>query len=334
MDKIRVIQIGAGRFGESWLKVLSEYDQVELVAVVDVVPDNLLKAGAITNLPEHQLFNSLETASQAVNADMVLIVTPPKTHKNLALQALQAGYHVMLEKPLTHTFEEAMELHQESKKYDKKVMISQNYRWRPQIQTLKRLIREETVGKIGYIEYDFRKAVKFGGWRDEMKEILLEDMSLHHFDIMRFLLDKEPVDVYSQSFRPDWSWFSGNPSAGVMIGFENDIQVHYFGSWVSRGRETTWNGDIRICGDLGCIEMTNDEIYIWKEEESEPTAVELDVMPHGDRLSSLNDLVDSIRNHRAPATSISDNINSFALTCAAIQSTQEGKKIMMNEFYQ
>lgn len=331
MEKIKVIQVGTGRFGESWLKVLLESDHVELAAVVDVVPDNLEKAGAIAQLSAERRFTSLEQAAQAVDADMVLIVTPPKTHKSLALQALELGYHVAMEKPLTHTFEEALELYQESLKYDKKVMISQNYRWRAPIQTLKRLLKEEAVGKLGYVEYDFRKAVHFGGWRNEMKEIMLEDMSIHHFDIMRYLLEKEPVEVYAQSFRPHWSWMGGNPAASAAIQFEDGIQVHYFGSWVSRGKETTWNGDIRFYGEHGCIEMSQDEIRLWKEgDESGPSAVQLDEVSAGDRMSSLHDFIAAIREDRAPLTSIADNIHSFALTCAAIQSAELGAKVKIN----
>lgn len=333
MNKIRVIQIGAGRFGQSWLKVLSEYDQVELTAVVDVVPDNLTAAKSITQLPDSRLFHSLDAAFQAVEADMALIVTPPSTHKSISIQALQAGLHVMLEKPVTHTFDEAAELYEQSKLYNRKIMISQNYRWRPCVHTLKKLLQKQVIGRVGYIEYDFRKAHQVGGWRNEMDEILLEDMSLHHFDLMRFILDKEPIDVYAQSFRPYWSWFNGNPSASVMIRFEEDIRINYFGSWVNRGRETTWNGDIRVYGEHGSIEMTGDQLYIWMQgQETEPSAVELPEAAHSDRMSSLNHFVESIRVHQEPITCLADNLKSFALTCAAIQSTQEGSIVTINDF--
>ncbi|WP_165452554.1 Gfo/Idh/MocA family protein [Paenibacillus thalictri] len=334
MDKIRVIQVGAGRFGQSWLKVLGEYEHVELAGVVDVVPDNLAAAKSIAGLSDSQLFDSLESAVQAVQADMALIVTPPHSHKNIALEALRAGLHVVLEKPLTHTFDEAAELYEQSKKYDKHVMISQNYRWRPCIQTLRKLIQDQVIGRVGYVEYDFRKKINVGGWRNEMQEILLEDMSLHHFDIMRYVFGKEPVELYAQSFKPYWSWFNGNPAAGAMIEFEDDIRVNYFGSWVNRGQETTWNGNVRICGELGAIEMTDDQISIWKEESAEPVTVELEEAQYGgDRMSSLHNFVQSIQTNTAPLTAIADNIRSFALTCAAIQSTQSQQKVKLDEFY-
>jgi predicted dehydrogenase len=335
MEKVRVIQVGAGGFGKSWMEVVMNYDHTELVAIVDVMPENLSQAQAITGLPEEALFMNPSEAFQKVQADMVLIVTPPQTHKKIAMEAVTAGFHVMMEKPLTHTYEEAVELVEFTQRYTKHVMISQNYRWRAPIQTVKKLLQKEIIGKIGYIEYEFRKAMKFGGWRDEYKEILLEDMSIHHFDIMRYLLEKEPEEIYAQSYRPAWSWFSGNPTAGVMVRFQNDIRVNYFGSWVSRGKETTWNGDIRVVGEKGAIELIDEQVHVHlvnETEEVEYRAEELVEMPFGDRASSLDDMVKSIREKRKPSTTIEDNIRSFELTCMAIESAVTGKKILMQEF--
>jgi predicted dehydrogenase len=335
VDKIRVIQVGAGGFGKSWLEICMHYNEVKVVAVADVMEENLSFAKQMTGLPDDALFLSPTDAFQKIKADAVLIVTPPQTHKDIAVEALKAGFHVMMEKPLTHTFEEAVELLEISRNYDKHVMISQNYRWRPPIQTVKKLIEEGLIGQIGYIEYEFRKAMKFGGWRDQYKEILLEDMSIHHFDIMRYLLCKDAEEVYAQSYRPAWSWFSGNPTAGVLIRFQDDIHVNYFGSWVSRGKETTWNGDIRVIGDRGAIEMIDDQVHVQfvrEDEETEQFTAELLKMPYDDRTTSLDEMIKSIKENRKPSTSIEDNIYSFGLTCMAIQSAKGGGKVHADQF--
>jgi predicted dehydrogenase len=186
------------------------------------------------------------------------------------------------------------------------------------------------IGQIGYMEYEFRKAMKFGGWRDNYSEILLEDMSIHHFDIMRYLLGVEPTEVYAKSFNPSWSWFSGNPSATLSISFENDIEVSYFGSWVSRGKETSWNGDIRIVGEKGAIEVLDDEVFLFTVNEHDEATYETIKqvhIPFDDRMSSLDNMVQSILNHTTPATSIEDNIKSCQLTCSTIESAKAGEKV-------
>lgn len=335
MEPFRLIQIGTGGFGQSWLQIVKEHAGVELAAVVDIAEANLQAAGEKTGLPPERLFLTPEEALAKVEADMVLIVTPPQTHKALALQALEAGLHVLMEKPLTHAYEEAVELLERSCDYERQVAVSQNYRWRPAMQTARKLLDEQAIGRVGYIEYEFRKAMKFGGWRDRYQDILLEDMSIHHFDLMRFLLGKEPVDISARSFRPAWSWFSGNPSAGASIRFEDDIHVHYFGSWVSWGKETTWNGDIRIVGDRGAIEIIDDAVTLWTGEEPAAAVrqeVELAAMPYEDRAASLEDFIASVRTGRVPATAIDDNLRSFELTCAAIASARSGQSVPLDEF--
>src|SRR5690606_25861480 len=120
-----------------------------------------------TGLNKHQLFTRIDDAFENVAADLVLIVTPPKTHKEIAVEALNRGFHIMLEKPLAHTYEEAIQLLEMSRINDRKICVSQNYRWRTPILTIKNLIVSQNIGNISYIEYQFRKSIKFGGWRDE-----------------------------------------------------------------------------------------------------------------------------------------------------------------------
>jgi predicted dehydrogenase len=335
MNKIRILQVGVGLFGESWLDVVRNHPHAELAGVVDVMPDNLKTAREITGLPEERLFLDLDEALRQAAADMILLITPPPTHKELALKALEADLHVMMEKPLTHTYEEAVELLSATRKYDKKVMVSQNYRWNRPIQTLKKVLRDGTIGKVSYVEYAFRKAYKFGGWRDLYPEILLEDMSIHHFDILRYLLDKEPLEIFAQSFRPPWSWFKGKPSASVVMQFEDDVHVNYFGSWVTRGDQTAWNGDIRIVGEKGAVEMTNDSIRIQLGEDTmveETIAVDLVDLPYDDRGMSLNDMIQAIQHNKNPLTSVEDNIHSFEITCIAVESAKIGEKIRVKDF--
>ncbi|MFY0762426.1 Gfo/Idh/MocA family oxidoreductase [Metabacillus dongyingensis] len=321
MEKLRVVQVGAGGFGRSWLEVLLNYEHIELVAVVDVMKENLTQVKKITGLPDEALFINPSEAFQKIKADFALIVTPPQTHKELSMEAVTRGLHVMMEKPLTHTYDEAIELLKFTRNHDKKVMISQNYRWNRPIQTVKQLLEEDTIGNIEYMNYSFQRATNFGGWRDEYENILLEDMSIHHFDIMRYLLNKNPIEVYAKSYRPSWSWFKGNPNAHVSITFEDDVFVSYAGSWVTKGKETPWNGEFRLVGEKGAIELVDDEVIVY-DSNNEVSKVPLKEPLYDDRTLSLDHFVQSIIFDKEPITSIEDNFKSFELTCAAIESAE------------
>ena len=327
MSKLKAIQIGLGGFGLSWVELLQANQNMELVAIVDQQEESLQKAQEMTNLGPEQLFISFEKALEKVQADFVLIVTPPATHIALAKQALKAGLHVMMEKPLTDTAEEANDLLAFSREYSQKVMVSQNYRWNPQIQTIKQLIAASSIGPIEYADYYFNKATHFGGWRDQYEEILLQDMAIHHFDILRYLLNDEAVTIQATSFRPSWSWFKGNPHADAAMTFSKGVHVHYRGRWAGKGKKTTWNGDIRLVGERGAIELIDDQVLLYQGEQDTPEEIPLIKTPASDRMISLDSFIQVIKEDTVPPTSIEDNIKSLQLTWAAIESSKTGERV-------
>ncbi|WP_100407412.1 Gfo/Idh/MocA family protein [Bacillus solitudinis] len=324
---IKVIQIGVGGFGQSWLEILRDFEDVELVAVIDVQENNLQEARRFLDDDTIPLFQDHHEAFEKVDAEVAIIITPPQTHKRLALDALEAGLHVFMEKPIAQNFEEAKELYQQSKKYDKFIMISQNYRWRPEIKAMKQCIQEGEIGEVEYGEWNFRRATKFGGWRDEYHEILIEDMSIHHFDLLRYLLGRDATSIYSTSMKPSWSWFGGNAVASAMIKFD-EVLINYFGSWVTRGKETSWNGEVRLVGSKGIVELVDDIPFITKNEANR-MALELPSTNYTDREYSLYEMVQALKENRKPVTDIEDNIKSFAVVGAALESIKQGKEVAL-----
>jgi len=325
MSKLKAIQVGTGGFGTSWLEILDNFQELELVAVVDVNQENLENAKRFVKNPSVEYYTDHLEAFAKSKADIAVIITPPQTHKKLALDALANDLHVFMEKPIAQTFEDAKELFEKSKVYEKFIMISQNYRWRPEIQAVKKAIEEEVIGKVEYVEWNFRRATKFGGWRDQYSEILIEDMSIHHFDLMRYLLDVNPSAVFAKSMKPSWSWFNGNSTASLVMDFEG-ILINYFGSWVTRGKETPWNGDFKLVGEKGIIELI-DNCPTITFENGQIKQLEIESMEYEDREYSIYEMVSAIKEGRKPVTVLSDNIQSFAVVGAALLSIKQNKEI-------
>ncbi|WP_163536433.1 Gfo/Idh/MocA family oxidoreductase [Gracilibacillus sp. YIM 98692] len=329
MGQKKIIQIGTGGFGLSWLKILRDHEEVEVVAVVDVVEENKQKAKEVLNGANVQYFFDHMEAFQEVKADIAVIVTPPQTHKKIALDALEHDLHVFMEKPIAHSKEDAISLTELSQNYQKSVMVSQNYRYRPEIQAIKKAVDDQIVGEIEYVEWNFRRATKFGGWRDQYDEILIEDMSIHHFDLMRYILGKNATTVYAKSMRPSWSWFNGNPTASVTMTLEN-VLVHYMGSWVTSGPETSWNGECKLYGENGVIALIGDKPMIIKEDNTTET-LSIPEMKVVDRAYSITEMVQAIDENRKALTDISDNIHSFEIVSASLDSIKEGKEINLKQ---
>ncbi|MBM7570371.1 Gfo/Idh/MocA family protein [Aquibacillus albus] len=326
MEKLNVIQVGVGGFGLSWLEILRDFDQIDLVGVVDLDEKNLEKASERLVSSSVSFYQNHLQAFRELEADIAVIVTPPQTHKKLAIDALEAGMYVFMEKPITQEYKDAVALLEISRSYEKFVMISQNYRWRPEIEAIRQAVQNGEIGTVEYGEWNFRRATKFGGWRDQYNEILIEDMSIHHFDMLRHILRKDPTSIYAKSMRPSWSWFGGNPVASAIITFDDDVFINYFGSWVTQGKETSWNGEVRLVGSKGMIELSDDLPTITVGGEA-PERLELPDMPFTDREYSIYELVQAIRENRKPITSIEDNIKSFSMVGTALESIEQGKEL-------
>src|SRR5690606_23390301 len=109
---------------------------------------------------------------------------------------------------------------------------------------------------------EFMRGPHFGGFREEMAYPLIIDMSIHHFDLMRFFLERDPVAVYGRSWNPPWSWYKGDASAAVTLEFDGNVVIAYNGSWCSQGREISWNANWRFECAEGVVFMQEDNVYV------------------------------------------------------------------------
>jgi UDP-N-acetylglucosamine 3-dehydrogenase len=203
MNKIKVGVIGCGSIAKH--RHLPEYtrnEQVKIVAVCDIVEERvnefavLYKAKAYTNFEELLADSDL---------DAVSVCTPNYLHAPISIAALNAGKHVLCEKPMATSQEEAEKMIEAANRNGKKLMIAHNQRFVPSHQKARQLIENGEVGKI----YSFRTAFGHGGpegwsadgkdsWffkKDEAFIGAMGDLGVHKTDLMRFLLGEEFVEV-------------------------------------------------------------------------------------------------------------------------------------------
>lgn len=266
-------------------------------------------------------------AMQETKADIALLVTPPQTHLELTVAAVEQGLHVLMEKPIAADLAEAVKLAEFARTTDRRIMVNQNYRWRPEIAAVKAAVSSGMVGSIGQVEWRFarnHKSVDFAsGWRSRFGNLLLREMSIHHFDLMRYWLGRVPLSVYAENTNPSWSWIPGGGAANALLRFEDGISAAYSGSWVNRGPDTTWTGNVRLIGSMGAIELTDDvPSIVWEEGKREQLSME--PMKYTELSCSLFELINAIRDNREPATSASDNLLSWLTACAAAESAEAG----------
>ncbi|CAG7615398.1 Gfo/Idh/MocA family protein [Paenibacillus allorhizosphaerae] len=339
MERMRVIQVGVGGFGTYWLKHIQAVQSIELVAIAEVQQEKLAEGVRLLADRSVPAFTSHEEAFRAVKADLALLITPPPTRHRLTRDALEAGMHVIVEKPMASNFREALALLDIARKYDKVVSVNQNYRWTPEMKAIRTALALGLIGKPEVVEWQFardgsRNRGPQAEWRRNREEPLLTELSIHHFDLMRYLLNAEPVYLFASSFSPTWNDRGGNSSASVILKFAGGIHVNYFASSANKGKDSTWTGNFRIVGNAGALEFADGMAYhVTEAEERRP--LELQELEYHNVAYTVNDFVEAVRAGRRPATSIEDNLISFSMVGAAVESSKTGKVVRLDTgFYQ
>jgi predicted dehydrogenase len=320
---MNVIQVGIGGMGNAWLRAVQESPVVEYAALVEVNEAIAAEQTQKYNLTAVPVFKSLDDALRSVKADGVINVTPPQFHKAVSIAALEAGVPVLSEKPLADTRQAALDIVAAAERTGVLHVVTQNYRYKPPIQTLKRALHDGGMGEVGALHVEFFKGPHFGGFREEMPYPLIIDMSIHHFDLMRFFLESEPVSVFGRSWNPPWSWFGGDASAAVILEFASGVRVSYNGSWCSQGRETTWNANWRFECSHGVVAMVDDQVYT-QGTGQEPTLVERVVMERTDQAYLLHEFYEAVTQGKPAITTCQDNIKSLGIVFDVVESFECG----------
>ena len=332
MDPLRVLQVGLGGWGRDWAKrVIPEVPEVDVAGYVD--PDATALARLRDALPvsPDRCFLSLEQGIEAVKPEAVLVTATLPVHAAVTRAALVAGHHVLVEKPFAETLDVARQLVDLAAAQQKVLMVSQNYRFFPAARKVAQLVSETRLGKLHEVSIDFRRyspGSANGLDRHHFEDQpLLVDMSIHHFDLLRLILNGEPQRIYCEAWNPQWSAFSGPSVAVASIDFSGDVVVSYRGSWVSTGSPTPWSGEWRMDFEHGQIFWTcrddegarRDRVVIQKPGRK-PRAIPLPVLTRTDRWGALTEFAHAVREGREPECSGRDNLGTLGFVAAAVES--------------
>lgn len=335
--RLRIIQVGVGGWGATWLPRIVGSPLWDPVAIVDTDPVALAAAAREHGLPADRCFSCVADAAGAVEADAALIVTPVATHLAVASEALDAGLHVLVEKPIADTMTNAHALVQRSESAGRTLMVSQNYRFRRAAQVVSRIMCEGWLGPLGFANITYRKELHF-----VVPDVIhgfsayeyIRDMAIHHLDQIRGLLHCEPTVAYGHLYNPPWSWFEHAPVLNAVLQLEGGGVVEYSGSWAARGRQTTFDGDWYIECEQGQIEFVNNRVLVHPElpwlsiqmdgflERNGWLEAEIPMDTAEDRSFVLEEFHRCLVSGEAPATNGRDNLRSIALCFALADSAR------------
>jgi predicted dehydrogenase len=332
---MKVIVAGLGGQGRGWTKRVRNHPDCELVACVEPVEEMRQRAVEQVELAPEIIHPTLEDALSAVSADFVLDVTPPAIHREVAEKAFAAGLHVLGEKPLSDDFTVAKQIVEAGEKAGLKHMLTQNYRFSAFPRTTRRLLAEGLIGEPGQCDIRF-----YIPWADlpgshyvTQPYMLLNDMMIHHFDMMRYVLGVEPARVHAITWNQPWGWHQGDAAQSVVFQYPDGLMATHVASGCSLGSRTSWNGDWHIEGPSGSIDWTTTEIrhaHLHRTENRVEETISPDTVPSPDQ-AILTEFMSAIREDREPECSGRDNLRSLTMVFAAIKSAREGRWVDLSE---
>ncbi|MEH2152552.1 Gfo/Idh/MocA family protein [Nostoc sp.] len=236
---INIGVIGYGYWGPNLVRNFVEMPGVQVRTVSDFNPELLAKVQA--RYPAIQVTKDCRDIFIDPKIDAVAIATPVSTHFELALAALQAGKHVLVEKPMTTTSEQAMRLIEEAEKRNLVLMVDHTFVYTGAVRKMHDLIATNSLGDIYY--YDSVR-VNLGLFQHDVNVIW--DLAVHDLSIMSYLLPSQPYAVSATGI----SHVPGEPEniAYLTLFFEKNLIAHINVNWLApvKVRRTLIGGSQRM----------------------------------------------------------------------------------------
>lgn len=188
----RVAVVGCGYWGSKHARVLHAADGVEQVVLVDSRQDRLLSLSR--SYKTAASYNDLRLALPHVDA--VVVATPPSTHVPLALQAIEAGKHVLVEKPLAPTSDGARILERAAAAAGVVLMVGHTFEYNPAVRKLRDLVQSKELGEVYYID---TARLNLGLYQNDVNVIL--DLAPHDISIINHVLGRKPIAAQAWASR-------------------------------------------------------------------------------------------------------------------------------------
>jgi predicted dehydrogenase len=206
----RFALVGCGVRGISmYARPLSKYygDAGQLVAICDSNPVRLRACNGYLDAPV-AAYTDFDVMLREARPDTVIVCTVDRTHHDFIIRAVEAGCDAITEKPMTVDDEKCRAILAAERRTGKRVIVAFNYRYSPQHQQIKRLIREGAIGDVLSVDFHWpldyiHGADFFRRWHRRLENSggLLVHKATHHFDLVNWWIDSEPEEVFAQGRR-------------------------------------------------------------------------------------------------------------------------------------
>ena len=333
MTPLRMILVGLGARGQHWAEAIGASSDCQLLAYVDPNADALERARE--RFGERPACASLDEAlASEEDVQALVLATPPATRDPHIGAACKRQIPLLVEKPLALNLERAVRHVAVAEAKDTPLMVGLNFRYLPVTQAYLELLESGRIGRPEFARFTYER------WRDgyreglnryplEMAQPMLWEQSIHHFDLMRFVYQRDPVAVYCRSWNPSWTMYQDDTNISALFEFEDGFEISYPGTWQSGWEHLGFNW--RTDGSEGVIiqrDMFGDLVSALRKEPGlVPAPLRSSERWVTDLAGLLAAFVGAMRDEGPLESSGRDHLMSLAMVEACIRSARKGRRV-------
>lgn len=324
---------GAGRIGRLHAANIAAHPHCRLVRVFDVIQ---AAAEAVVAAHGGRIAQSVEEALADPEVDAVLIASSTDTHVELITRAAKAGKAVLCEKPIDLDIKRVNACWEDIRDLQPLIQIGFNRRFDPSFEQLQRELREQKLGRLRQLIITSRDPEIPSAHYMRVAGGLLRDMTIHDFDMARFLLPEEPVEVTcfaSALIDPVVAALGDHDTAMVLLRTESGIQV-----CINNYRRAVYGYDQRIeavC-EQGLIVAGNRRATTLEHWTAQVTAAKEPLLYFFTEryreayVRELDAFVEAVRDRRTPPVTFEDGRRALILADAAYEALRSGTTVTVS----
>lgn len=340
---VRFGLVGFGAWGQFHASSIAGNPGAQLVAIT--APSAASREAATKAYPNARVFADHREMLAQTQLDIVDVVTPSNTHLQIATDTLNAGCHLLLEKPMAIRVEDCRAIIELAAQRGRKLAVGHEMRLSSQWSEIKRIIDRGTIGTPQYVLVELlRKPYRLGasGWRYDRSRVgswVLEE-PIHFFDLARWYLESagDPVELYAKGNsrdpqRPDLydnfsAMFSYANGAYAVVSQTLAAFEHHQTVKVTGTKGAIW------AGWSGALDRTLEPSYFLKLFDGEKLE-EVKLTKHSGEVFELREqiarCVEMVRDDAAPAASGRDGLWSAALCLVAEESIRQKRPLPVGD---
>ena len=341
---IGVALLGAGYAARTQLACWREIPDATVIGVWNRSAERARALAAEFGVPS---FAELDALLAHPAVDAVDIATAVETHRDYALRAAASGKHVLCQKPLAPSFAEAVALVRDCEAAGVRLMVNENWRWRPWYRATRDLLDRGAIGRPFSLRLAMRSAAAVATperppqslfarqqFLRRMQPLIVLELGPHHFDIVRFLFG-EPQDIYARTLKvTPAEHVAGEEVATTLLGYTHRLaQVEL--SWASLGYPAD-----AVSPDLLAIEGTEGSLFVdhdgqlrvsRRDGSQELIAIDTTDAYRRSWQAALAHFAGCLASGEPFETSGADNLNTLRLVFAAYDSAATRRAIAITD---